>query len=227
VDACTEFELLIERRLRDALDPVEEERLERHLVDCASCRDYARVAGATAGALADVARRATSGADWPALEKRLADLVDSYRRALGRMAVALVLIVPVIWFAAGPPAGLGAVGIALAMVGLGAWKRDRVARAAAAAGGAEGEPLRLLREELGARWRMSRVALAIELAMGTLLLAVVAIRVFGPGNGAAETRVLVFFAAWGVLLLIAGVLRWRVGLPRLRDERSRFEGGES
>jgi len=227
VNGCDEFELLIEQRIRGVLGAADAARLDEHLAGCASCRDYLATATETAGGLADAAAAAGAAADWEALEQGVRAMVASYRRSVPRMAVALLLIVPVIWFAAGPEAGAGGAAVGLVILGAAWLMRRRAVGAALAAGRSRDDLLRHYREELDERVRRSRMAIVIELSVGPLLIGVVIARLLTAESGATPTRLLVFFAVWGAVLIATGIWRWRVGLPRVRAERDRFSGSEA
>jgi hypothetical protein len=219
---CGEFEILIEQRIHGALDDSDAARLDAHLEGCPDCREYADLATATSSGLTGAATEARNDADWPDLERRLEDMVARYRRSVPRMAIALLVIVPVIWLAAGPTAGLGGVGDGIAILGLAALARRRIVRAALAAEEDPDDLLRLYRDEIDAAIRRSRSTILIELSMGLMLIGIVIVRLAGEGETTA--RLLVFLAVWGAVLLVTGIWRMAAGLPHLRAERRRFAG---
>jgi hypothetical protein len=222
--SCDEFEILIERRLRGALGDDDAARLDAHLEGCSPCREYRDLATATSTGLTGAATDAQAAADWPGLERRIEGMVARYRRSVPRMAVALLVIVPLIWFAAGPEAGIGGLGLGVAILVLAALARRRIVRATLAAEEDPDDLLRLYRDEIDAAIRRSRSTILIELSMGILLIGVVIARLAGPGEHPA--RLLTFLAAWGAVLLVTGTWRLVAGHPRLRAERRRFAGSE-
>jgi anti-sigma factor RsiW len=68
---CEHFEIAVDRRLRGALSKDEENELEAHCANCASCRAYAETARAMQVGLHSLADDARSNVDWDHVERSI------------------------------------------------------------------------------------------------------------------------------------------------------------
>lgn len=221
---CEDAEQLIERRqLEPALPELAE--LSAHLADCADCRGYAELVGASSAALRGAAAEAQRATTWPDVEQRVQASLQADRRAPARMAVAAVVLTALIGWAAGADAGIGAAILGgLILIAAVAERRRRAAEVLSASE-SPGELLALYRSGLTRHRRRLAWTTAIELSMGTMLTCLVAV-VIHAGDGRMPTRQLVFYAAWAAFLLGCGVYHLLIARPRLRAELAQLADPE-
>jgi hypothetical protein len=219
-ESCETFEIQIEMRRADALDAEGIERLEAHLSGCPACRRYERLAARTEDAMSASATKAIEEANWADLEARVRGMASRYARAVVRMTLALLVVVPLIGWAAGLEAGVLGALLGGGMIVYALALRRRRAHEAVEAARTREDLLRYYRDELDRRIRRSRTGLAISLAVGAFLVVLVTLAATGLVATSFTPRLLVFNGVWGAVLLAGSLHRLAIGLPRLRAERA-------
>jgi hypothetical protein len=217
-DGCERFEIDIEQRAHGALGADEGQALEGHLASCERCRGFARLVTETEARLKSAGDEAARAAQWPAIERSLAEQTRRMKRSAWLVPTAL-LGAAAATFALGLPLGGALVMAAGALVTTAAahFLRARWLRALAQAEASREGLVDFYRKQVRADLRAVRVA-AVALT-GLALVQVLAIELMG--HPSAGTRVAVLAGA-SLLLGTAAVLGLRQE-PRLRREREELQ----
>jgi anti-sigma factor RsiW len=121
---CEHVEVEIEKRARGALSPAESAAVDVHLAGCASCRAFEHTVEELETAMRTNTTHELSTVDWNQMERGLAAMAATYRKALPRMAVATVPLIALITWAAEPAERLttallaAALAVGILMVGM-------------------------------------------------------------------------------------------------------------
>lgn len=216
---CEEFEIAIERRRKGALALDEEVLLDDHLASCPSCARYAQLAGQTEAIMATATKDALERVDWNRMGARVRQMAAQYARATPAMAIMLVILVPLIGWVSGWENIYLAAGLGAALLVLQIWRNRTRIREATLSEQTQSDLLFFYRTELDRRISSVSRAILIEFLVGALLVIMVGIKLSGLIGISETTRLIVFQAGFGLVLLTVGVYRRWVQLPRMKSER--------